>query len=96
MGNRYPATLDKAAVMAGSVLPGNQSDTCDLFCRRIGREKPHAFQARRSGGQYSDRRVDNFLTDVMPGYAVAKGVFGGVAGKEDTTSVLTPGTGAVR
>jgi hypothetical protein len=35
-------------------------------------------------------RVDNILTGVMPGYAVARGIVGGVAGKEDATSVLSP------
>jgi len=35
-------------------------------------------------------RIDNLLIDVMPGYAVAKGIVGGVAGKDDATSVLSP------
>jgi uncharacterized membrane protein len=35
-------------------------------------------------------RLDNILIDLMPGYAVAKGVVGGVAGTDDAASVLIP------
>jgi len=35
-------------------------------------------------------RVDDILIDIMPGYAVAKGIVSGVVRKEDATSVLDP------
>lgn len=47
--------------------------------------------AARSG-MFSRRvdRLDSVLIDVMPGYAVAKGVVAGVAGENDAMSVLSP------
>lgn len=44
------------------------------------------------GGFLSRRveRLDNLLIDVMPGYAVAKGVLGGAANAEDLADLVTP------
>jgi uncharacterized membrane protein len=46
--------------------------------------------ARRSF--FSDRmgRLDDFLIDLIPGYAVTKGILGGVANKDDAMAVLRP------
>ena len=46
--------------------------------------------ARRSF--FSDRmgRLDNFLIDLIPGYAVAKGIVSGVANKDDAMTILRP------
>lgn len=35
-------------------------------------------------------QIDGFLIDVLPGYAVAKGMIGSVAKKDDVASLLTP------
>ncbi|MBL4768487.1 MAG: hypothetical protein JKY94_12395 [Rhodobacteraceae bacterium] len=35
-------------------------------------------------------RLDEFLIDILPGYAVTKGLIGGVADEEDAVSVLRP------
>ncbi|MBS9719056.1 hypothetical protein ACFFUT_06830 [Pseudohalocynthiibacter aestuariivivens] len=35
-------------------------------------------------------RLDDTLIDIIPGYAVARGIVGGIAGEDDTTPVLSP------
>lgn len=47
--------------------------------------------AARSG-MFAKRvsRLDSILIDVIPGYAVAKGMVAGIAGKDDAMSVLRP------
>lgn len=44
------------------------------------------------GGWVSNRieKLDGFLIDVMPGYAVAKGMIGSVANEDEIASVLSP------
>ena len=44
------------------------------------------------GGVFSSQvgKLDGFLIDVMPGYAVAKGMLGSVADEDDIASILTP------
>ena len=41
---------------------------------------------------FSDRmgRLDNFLIDLLPGYAVAKGIVNGIANKDDAMTILRP------
>ncbi len=55
-----------------------------LICLAAGLAAQTALFSKRVG------RVDNILIDMMPGYAVAKGILGGVTGKENGPDLLKP------
>ena len=46
--------------------------------------------AQRSFFSHRMGKLDNFLIDLIPGYAVAKGIVSGVANKDDAMTILRP------